>query len=52
MKITEKIKKEFVFFDGGTGTILQSQGLKPSELPEMWNIEKAQNIIELHKSYI
>ncbi len=52
MKITDKIKNGYVFFDGGTGTILQAQGLKSSELPEMWNITHKENIIKLHKEYI
>ncbi len=52
MKITDKIKKGFLFFDGGTGTILQAQGLASSELPEMWNITHKENIINLHMQYI
>ena len=40
-----------LFFDGGTGTILQSKGLKPGELPETWNIKKAEIIQELHYNY-
>ena len=31
--------KQILFFDGGTGSVLQAQGLKPGELPENWNIE-------------
>ena len=40
-----------LFFDGGTGTILQSKGLKPGELPETWNIKKPEIIQELHYNY-
>ena len=28
MKLTERLGKEWVFFDGGMGTILQEHGLK------------------------
>ena len=52
MKITDKIKKGFVFFDGGMGTILQSHGLTNKDLPEMWNITHKEIIIDIHKEYI
>lgn len=34
MKLTERLGKEWVFFDGGMGTILQAHGLKAGELPK------------------
>ncbi|MBR5400970.1 MAG: homocysteine S-methyltransferase family protein [Treponema sp.] len=40
-----------LFFDGGTGTILQSKGLKPGELPETWNLKHADIITQLHYDY-
>ena len=40
-----------LFFDGGTGTILQSKGLKPGELPETWNIKHPDIIEQLHYDY-
>ena len=40
-----------LFFDGGTGTILQSKGLKPGELPETWNIKHPEIITQLHYDY-
>lgn len=33
MKLTERLGKEWIFFDGGMGTILQEHGLKAGELP-------------------
>ena len=38
MKLTERLGKEWVFFDGGMGTILQAHGLKAGELPETCRI--------------
>ena len=32
--LLERLGKEWLFFDGGTGTILQEKGLKGGELPE------------------
>ena len=43
--------KEVLFFDGGTGTVLQEMGLKAGELPETWNINKPENIIDLNFRY-
>ena len=52
MTIREKLGQEIIFFDGGTGTILQEQGLKAGELPEIWNIEHREQMIELHRNYL
>lgn len=43
--------KEILFFDGGTGTVLQESGLKPGELPETWNIKYPEKITDLHLRY-
>ncbi len=51
MKITDQLKQGYLLFDGGMGTLLQKQGLKPGELPETWNITHKQTIIEMHKAY-
>lgn len=49
--ILERIGKELLFFDGGMGTLLQAEGLKPGELPEIWNIEKKKKIVDIHRAY-
>lgn len=49
--IRNYLGKEILFFDGATGSVLQGRGLKPGELPEIWNIEKPEEIIQLHYSY-
>lgn len=51
MTLREYIKKNIIYLDGGTGTILQAKGLKSGELPERWNITHPDEIIDLHKSY-
>ena len=50
--IRERIGKEWIFFDGGTGTILQKMGLKRGELPETWNLSHPERIKELYKGYL
>lgn len=51
-KILEEMKKRRLFFDGGTGSILQAKGLKAGELPETWNILHPEILVELHKDYL
>lgn len=52
MDLLQRLGKEFIFFDGGTGTILQEKGLGAGELPEIWNITHRENIVNLHRSYL
>ncbi len=33
----EALNTRPMFFDGAMGTLLQSRGLSPGELPESWN---------------
>ena len=49
--ILELIKKQRVFFDGGMGTCLQSEGLMPGEKPESWCIKKPDIIEKIHREY-
>jgi 5-methyltetrahydrofolate--homocysteine methyltransferase len=38
--------------DGATGTMLMAAGLTPGTPPELWNIERPNQIVELHNSYL
>lgn len=49
--LMDYLGKELLFFDGGMGTLLQEEGLKPGELPETWNLVKKEAIIEIHRRY-
>lgn len=51
MELRERLGKEWLFCDGGTGTILQKMGLKGGELPETWNLTRPDDIKALNKSY-
>ena len=51
MKITEFLKNNIVFLDGGMGTLLQERGLAAGELPERWNLEHPEEIIAIHRAY-
>ena len=49
--VKRQIRKELLFFDGGIGTLLQEKGLQPGELPEVWNLEHAEEVMEIHREY-
>lgn len=51
MDILSNLKASRLYFDGGYGTSLQSHGLKPGELPELWNLSHSDIITALHKAY-
>ncbi len=52
MKIQEAIQKKRLYFDGGTGTVLQSMGLPAGTPPEVWNLTCPEKITALHQAYL
>ena len=50
--IRNEIKRRRLFFDGGTGTVLQSMGLPAGMPPERWDLDEPGKVTALHKSYI
>ncbi len=52
MKITDLLGKQRLIADGGTGTWLQTRGLVPGELPDLWNLTHPEELIALHSAYI
>lgn len=50
--ICEIIKQKRIYFDGGMGTMLQHAGLKSGEVPEFWNIQHPDLIIDIHRKYL
>ena len=51
MNFREYLANNIVYLDGGMGTLLQANGLKPGEHPEHWNISHPEVITEIHKAY-
>lgn len=43
---------EIIIADGATGTALMAAGLPPGMPPELWNVEQAEQIRKLHRSYL
>ena len=52
MNIRKAIKEKRLYFDGGTGTVLQSMGLCAGQTPETWNITHPEKIVALHSAYL
>ena len=51
MNFKQFLKDNIVYLDGGMGTLLQVNGLKPGELPELWNITHPDVITKIHTDY-
>ena len=51
MNILDYANHHILFLDGGMGTLLQSQGLQPGELPERWNLTHPERITAIHRDY-
>ncbi|MBQ8208032.1 MAG: homocysteine S-methyltransferase family protein [Clostridia bacterium] len=51
MKVTEFIRSNITYLDGGMGTLLQSAGLGAGELPERLNISRPELIESIHRAY-
>ena len=41
-----------ILFDGGMGTGLMHRGLESGEAPELWNIERPGEVLDLHKEFV
>ena len=50
--ITDRLGKEWIYFDGGLGTMLQERGLQGGEYPETWNLTHPEELIAIHKAYL
>ena len=51
MDIREKIGKEWLIWDGGSGTFLQERGLMGGELPETWNLTRPQDVVDMNRAF-
>lgn len=52
MDIRELLGKQILFFDGGMGTMLQKNGMKGGDIPELLNITNPGLIREIHSQYL
>ena len=45
-------EKGILLADGATGTTLFGMGLEAGGAPELWNIDKPENIMKLHQGFV
>ena len=45
-------KAEFIFLDGGMGTMLQAAGLPVGQLPEVWNLTHPEIVAKIQRQYV
>ena len=50
--IMTRLGREMLFFDGAMGTVLQDKGLAAGEAPELWNLRRPQDILDVHAAYL
>lgn len=44
--------RDFLILDGGMGTMLQAKGLPLGGVPELWNLERPDDITAIHRAYV
>ncbi len=50
--IRKAMAERILFCDGGMGSLLQAKGLKPGELPGIWNVTHPEVLVEIHRAYL
>jgi len=51
MNILETLGERTVLFDGGLGSVLIARGLPTGVGPERWNLERPEEVLEVHRAY-
>ena len=44
-------QKGVLLLDGGLGSMLQAAGLEPGVIPEMWNLQREDEVLKVHAAY-
>lgn len=52
MSITTELLNKVLFFDGAMGTMLQMNGLKLGEMPELLNINNPSVVTDIHRQFL
>jgi len=52
INILDLLKQKILVIDGAMGTMLQENGLKSGECPELWNISHPEIVRKIHTSYL
>jgi len=52
LPILDRLSDEVLLLDGGTATFLQARGLPPGCPPDLWSVERPEEVKRLHEAYI
>ena len=50
--IREDAAGKVLVSDGAWGTFLSKKGLQPGECPELWNVERREDVLDIARSYV
>ena len=50
--LLDKLKREILLLDGSMGALLQARGLPAGYAPDLWNLEKPDVILDVHREYV
>jgi len=51
-RIAETLTNRILISDGAWGTFLQKKGLKPGDCPELWCLDRPDDVYEIARSYV
>ena len=52
LSVLERLSHEELILDGATGTALQTRGLPAGYPPDLWSVERPQEVRRLHEAYV
>lgn len=52
LPVLDRLSDEVLLLDGGAATFLQSRGLPPGRPPDLWSVERPEEVRRLHEVYI
>jgi 5-methyltetrahydrofolate--homocysteine methyltransferase len=52
LSVLERLSREVLILDGGTGTALQTRGLPAGYPPDLWSVERPMEVRRLHEAYV
>lgn len=50
--LLERLKHEVLLLDGSMGALLQARGLPSGYAPDLWNLERPDVILDVHREYV
>ncbi len=50
--LLQRLKKEVLLLDGSMGVMLQNRGLPAGYAPDLWNLERPDVILDVHREYV